>query len=277
MKKQFYLLIGILILLVNQSYGQYPLNFTHPQTGNTITSFNSFDAAGYGAENDLEGIVQNLFCYEEGAKVALSVDGVYERFEWYLMGKVDEDQVLLEGETEASITYDFTRSGYHRFRVYGFNGSGDDACYEITDIAVYVAPEIILEVDEEDDDFCENDSEQISNYNEKELTVSASYEETHMQDDFNLVYKFYLTTNEGEAILLQEGSTNTYVLGSSDNDLDFTERLLEQGDYKYTVRVSYDFEDEEALCEKEETLLTLVINPIPEKPVIEITGGLGRN
>ena len=296
MKKQLQLFSGILCILMMisaKSQAQLPAEYTFPTGSITpISSYNDMDQGGYGnPENDPEGLVQAVFCYEGIINLdAVQSEGgdTYASYKWFLLdknGNESDNTVHTGNGTEGQkFDYSHTRTGYHRFRVYGYNGLDGDGCFEITDIAVYVFPPIDIDENYEsvEDEFCENEVERLDFYNNGGLELNAADFNIDSSEEFNddkflLHYEWYII-KDGTRSTLKSGEESTYVVGDNNNSEDLTYQLGEivAGTYQYGVRAYYVFEGDE-ICETVDTpMFDLVISVAPSKPTI-IIGGAAKS
>lgn len=295
MKKQiqiFSVLFCLLMVVGARAHAQLPSNYTFPQQeGIIISNYAAMDNGGYGdTTNDPEGLVQAVFCYDGiiNLDAVQSVGGdTYASYEWFLLDK-DGNELpnrVHYGDDIAGQTFDYqhTRTGYHRFRVYGYNGLGGTGCFEITDIAVYVFPpiEIDEEFEAEVDEFCENVVGKLDFYNEGGLVLNAAdfnidSSEEFNNDEFQLHFEWYII-KEGIRETLKSGVESTYTVGDNTNTVDLNYELgqIVAGTYQYGVRAYYVFEGAE-ICETADIpMFNLDISVAPSKPTIIVGGAAG--
>jgi hypothetical protein len=263
-------------------------NYSFPTAAiNPISTYSSFDEAGYGnVTTDQDGVVKAVFCYD--GKISLNAvqsDGgeVYASYDWYLLDKNgnESESAIHSGNGNAGqqIDYNHQRSGYHRFRVYGFNKEDRLGCFEMTDIAIYVFPEIkIAAYQTEKLELCQNEAGALQRYAKGEVILDASSlsiedSDTYNGDRLQRNYEWFVQ-NGAEQAVLQSGVASSYILGSDVLDLNYGSNALTPGTYQYGVRVSYLF-DGEAICTSMEIMMhQLSITAAPSKPIIKIGGAI---
>lgn len=296
MKQQLQLIIGLFCILMMVGAGahaQLPANYTFPGAPiKPISSYSALDEGGYGnAETDPEGQVQAVFCYNGTISLdATQSDGgaTYASYKWFLLDKEGNESTnpvrIGNGTDGQKFDYEHKRTGYHRFRVYGYNGEDGEGCFEITDIAVYVFPPI--DIDEnytsEEDEFCENEVGKLDFYHKGGLILDVAdfnidSREAFNNDEFLLQYEWYII-KDGTRYTLKSGADSTYTVGDNSNNIDLSYVLGEivAGTYQYGVRAYYVFEGGE-ICETLDTpMFDLVISVAPSKPSI-IIGGAAKS
>lgn len=282
MKTKFYLLIPVLSLAIG--FAQAQVSFPTAAVNN-INSYSSFDMAGYGNNtDDQEGLVKAVFCYEGNISLnAVQTDGgeQYASYAWYLLDKAGNEPEnavqIANGNEGQQLNYAHQRSGYHRFRVYGYNKENQEGCFEITEIAIYVMPQIEIEAYQATIvELCQNEYDALQNYADGAIVLDATLltindREVFNDDRFEKTYEWFIT-NGGTESVLQSGLSASYTIGTGPDDLSFAAGNLSTGTFQYGLRVYYSFE-EEAICNSSEVMMyTLTITPAPSKPTIRIEG-----
>lgn len=282
MKTKFYLLIPVLYLIVGLASAQVSFPASAVKDINT---YNSFDMAGYGnSTDDPEGLVKAVFCYEGAISLKASQiqgDEQYVSYAWYLLDKTGNEPGqavhIGNGNEGQLLNYKHLRSGYHRFRVYGYNRVDQAGCFEVTEIAIYVLPQReITEYQSITMELCENEVGAFQKYAVGEIVLDADMLNIKNNEDFNNdtfenTFEWFLVRG-GEEILLQSGLSASYSLGSSSNDLPYAMGNMSPGNFQYGIRVYYSFEGE-AICSAVSILMyNLIITPAPSKPIIKIEG-----
>jgi hypothetical protein len=244
MKKQVYLLIPILMLLV-----------AGPAIAQTnqdpIRVYEDFD------QKYSTVLVDGTFCAEEEISLQVTQDESHERYEWFYVE--GNEATSLEGETSATLnlTSGAYAPGYHLFRVLAFTSAG---CFEEEEIAVYVLPELTVD-SMEGVEYCVNDLPPTDG-SEGSIELFAEVDQTSFEDEFELIYQW---KKDGNPI---SGATNsTYIVGSQDDG-------SEIGTFIYSVDISFAVND--GGCIEEHTIAEITVTPAPEKPVINVTGGHSR-
>ncbi|WP_143960824.1 hypothetical protein [Litoribacter populi] len=232
MKKQFYLFIGIVAMLVNaNAFGQTP-----------ISTYEDFDA------KYSEIIVDGTFCFGDNVSLEVEQDESHDRYEWYYVE--GNSQTLLPDENTSTYTGSYG-PGYHIFRVLAFTDAG---CFEEEEIGVYVLPEISVDR-MDDEEYCVNDLPPTDG-SEGSIELLAEIDQSGFDDEFEL---FYQWKKNGEAI---SGATNsTYIVGSIDDE-------TEIGVFEYSVDISFAVND--GGCLKNHSIAQITVTPAPEKPEIQI-------
>jgi hypothetical protein len=274
MKKQVYLLIPILMLLVaGQAIAQ--TEQVH------ITTYENFDGK-YNEEylsnyNPGEERVNNTFC--EGSDIELNVvqqgEVEYKSFTWFhINGNRDESNLNNDANT-LSFTADNTNYGvgYHLFRVYAYSEENQQGCFEVTEMAVYVLPQVVQE-EEDNFEYCATDAPPVdeagdaNSFGQGQIVLDGTVNQANFPDTYEFNYQWVKVNVETEDIETIEGATgSTYVVGSGDTH-------TEVGEWEYRTVISYVVNGGE--CEQSLLIANITVTPAPEKPVINVTGGHSR-
>lgn len=270
MNKQFYLLIPILLLMVaNQVHAQ-------AQTTN-IATYGDFDAK-YTTD-----FIQMTFC--ETVPINLTVDetensgAAFLSFKWVLLesdGSEPNSPIQIgNGDAGRNLNYESLRAGYHIFRVYGYSVQDQMGCYEMTDIAVYVLPNIPLTPQEITEQYCESDLPPIvadgavNSLQLGAIVLDATIDQSAFPDTYALNYQWSKSIGGGASTPIGGATSATYIVGSATEDDHAT-----VGTHTYTVKISYAVNDNG--CPAEEIMAVITVTAKPDKPVINVGGGHGR-
>jgi len=266
MKKQFYLLIPILLLMLT--------NLENVQAQNPIiTTYVDFDTKYTGEQ------VQMTFC--ETTDIELSVNenqnnGVpYESFSWYYLGQEASGTETPIGADSPTFTSNEYAPGYHIFRVYGYTVENQIGCYEFTDIAVYVLPNIPLTPQGVIEQYCETDLPPIivgdpnNSLGLGAIVLDATVDQTAFPDIYALNYQWSKSINDGASTPIGGATSDTYIVGSATDD-----NYATVGVHTYSVQITYAVNENG--CPVEEVMAVLTVTPKPDKPVINVGGGHGR-
>lgn len=255
------------------------------QTGGQvhITDYPDFDGKYiepnveiYNIDTD-EELVQATFCSDQTISLdatEMTTGTVYGSYKWFLVDEITGDTTNLNNNNQL-LDYTSQEPGYHLFRVEGYSEADFKGCYEITEIAVYVLPEIVLTEPTETYEYCQTDApptnatDPANSFGIGLITLNADIiDESTLPDTYEYRYQWLkINTANGARYPISGATAATYDVGSMDTHTNL-------GTWQYVVEITYEVND--GGCAQEFVMTTITVTEAPDKPVIEITGGHAR-
>jgi hypothetical protein len=275
MKKQFYLLIPILLLMLS--------NQAHAQEPTPISTYEHFDLkynegllSNYNAGEEL---VDKTFCENAAVEITVVQQGnvPYQSYKWYHIDGSGSEVDLNNDQNSFSFTNVNTHysPGYHLFRVYAYSEEGLQGCFEVTEMAVYILPALPQE-DIVDFNYCETDASPVNadddpnSFGQGQIELDGTVNQGNFPDQYVFNYQWVKKNVATQDVVEIADATNeTYIVGSAAND-DHTE----VGVWEYSTVVSYVVNGGD--CEQTLVIAEITVTPAPEKPEINIDGGHSR-
>lgn len=220
-----------------------------------------------------EDLVQATFCHDQTITLDATEFGtgeVYASYKWFLIDEETGAETDLNVDDQI-LNYSSTEPGYHLFRVEGYSETEQRGCYEITEVAVYVLPEVTLTEPGDTYEYCETDApptqsgDPANSFGQGVITLDADIiDDSAFPDTYEYRYQWYKTNADGTEFSISGATSSTYDVGSMDTHTNL-------GEWNYHVSISYEVND--GGCEEDFLMATITVTEAPEKPVIEISGG----
>ena len=251
------------------------------QTGGQIhiTDYPDFDTKYFEPNVTLfnagtdEDLVQATFCSDQTVVLDATEFGtgaVYGSYKWFLVDETTGVGTDLNVDAQI-LNYTSLEPGYHLFRVEGYSETNFQGCYKVTEIAVYVLPEIVLTEPGDIYEYCETDApptvagDPANSFGQGVITLNAdTIDSSTLPDTYEYRYQWYKTNAAGTQYPITGATSSTYDVGSMDTHTNL-------GVWNYNVAISYEVND--GGCQEDFLMATITVTAAPEKPVIEISGG----